>query len=138
VIEGGLQTAVAAFLGSLGDGDAAGAARAYSPDAALVAPTAELIRGRGEIEDYWHTGIALGLCRLTFDDEALRALGAVVVESGRYAVTVDAPDGDITDRGTYLVLHRLGGDGLWRRSIDVLHPDEPSLARRDPQREESR
>jgi ketosteroid isomerase-like protein len=137
-MECGLHAAVAAFLGFLGDGDAASAAGAYSPDAALLAPTAELIRGRPEIEAYWHTGIALGLCRLRFDHEALRTLGPVIVESGRYAATVDAPDGDIIDRGTYLVLHRQDGDGLWRRSIDVFHPDEPSLARREHQREESR
>jgi ketosteroid isomerase-like protein len=133
-----LRAAVAAFLAALDEGDPAAAAHAYSRDAAMLAPTAELIRGRPEIEAYWQTGIALGLCRVRFDNEALRTLGAVVVESGRYTVSVDAPDGDITDRGTYLVLHRQGGDGLWRRSIDVFYPDEPGLARRDHQREESR
>ena len=107
-------------------GDASAAGACYADDAQLLTPAAGLIQGRKAIEEYWGTGIALGLSAVSFEARRVERLGARQVEIGRYRVTVET---ELTDarfeRGTYLVLHRQAVDGTWQRAVDVLDPDEP-------------
>lgn len=122
----------AALIRSLQRGDAAMAACVYADDARLLPPTADPVRGRPEIEAYWRAGIALGLSGVDFDRQVLACVAGMVVEIGRYVVTIiDDRAGQLVDRGTYLVLHRQVADGSWRRSVDVFDSDEPSAARHD-------
>lgn len=138
-MEGEIRDTTAALVGSLQRGNAATAAGVYAEDATLLAPTAELIRGRAEIEAYWQAGIALGLSSVEFERQVLESVGAEVVEVGRYAVSVDVDRSErVVDRGTYLVLHTQIADGSWHRTVDVFKPDEPSPARRDELKEEQK
>jgi ketosteroid isomerase-like protein len=117
------RTALAAAL-ECGDVGAAGAC--YADDAQLLTPVAGLIEGRQAIEEYWGTGIALGLSSVTFEAWRVERLGARQVEIGRYRVTVEPEPTDArSERGTYLVLHRRAVDGTWQRAVDVFDPDEP-------------
>ncbi len=111
---------------AIASGDAAGAAALYMADARLLAPAAELIAGRGEIEAYWRTGISLGLSSLQLEPLEIEVLGAAAVEIGRYTVSLEWR----IERGMYLVLHRQQSDGSWRRAVDVFNPDGPRAARR--------
>lgn len=108
-------------------GDAAGAAGLYAADAVLLAPTAELIAGRSQIETYWRTGIALGVSRMELDVRELRFASTVAFEIGRYALSL-AADGcePVVDLGKYFVLHTQDAEGSWRRAVDVFNPDGPS------------
>ena len=107
-------------------GDVAAAGACYADDAQLLTPAAGLIEGRQAIEEYWGTGIALGLSSVSFEATRVERLGARQVEIGRYRVTVESEPSDArSERGTYLVLHRRAVDGTWERAVDVLDPDEP-------------
>ena len=115
-------------------GDVAAASACYADDAQLLTPAAELIRGREAIEEYWRTGIALGLSAVSFEARRVERLGARQVEIGRYRVTVETEPTDARfELGTYLVLHRQAVDGTWQRAVDVLDPDEPHGSSPHPQ-----
>ena len=101
-------------------GDAAGAAALYAADARLLAPAAEVIAGRSEIEAYWRAGISLGLSYLELEPVDVDLMGSLAVEIGRYTVSLE----DRLDRGTYLVLHRRQDNGSWRRAVEVFNPKE--------------
>lgn len=107
-------------------GDIAAAGACYADDAQLLTSTAGLVQGRKAIEEYWGTGIALGLSSVSFEARRVERLGARRVEIGRYRVAVETDHTDARfERGTYLVLHRQAVDGTWQRAVDVLEPDEP-------------
>jgi ketosteroid isomerase-like protein len=115
-------------------GDVAAASACYADDARLLTPAAELIQGRRAIEQYWSTGIALGLTSVSFEACRVERLGARQVEIGRYRVTVETERTDARfEHGTYLVLQRRAGDGTWQRAVDVLDPDEPQGSSPRPQ-----
>ncbi len=119
---------------ALESGDVAAASACYADDAQLLTPAAELIRGREAIEEYWRTGIALGLSAVSFETRHVERLGARQVEIGRYRVTVETEPTDARfELGTYLVLHRRAVDGTWQRAVDVLDPDEPHGSSPHPQ-----
>jgi ketosteroid isomerase-like protein len=138
-MEGEINKATATLVRSVEQGNAETAARVYADDATLLAPAAELMHGRAEIEAYWRTGIALGLSAVEFECRVSEAVGGGVVEVGRYAVSVNAARvGRVVDRGTYFVLRRQVADGSWRRTVDVFNPDEPSTTRHNDRKEEPR
>src|SRR6266542_3219505 len=119
-----IRETTAALADALSRGDAAGAAAWYVDDAKLLAPKAELVAGRGEIESYWRTGIALGVSRVNLETLDIGLAGAVAVEIGHYAILVASGRNDpIVDRGKYLALHKQLADGVWRRAVEVFNPD---------------
>jgi uncharacterized protein (TIGR02246 family) len=113
----------ATLADALARGDAAAAASLYADDGRLLTSAAELLSGRGEIEEYWRAGLAFGLSRLDLQPIELHVTGRIAIEIGRYAVALEA-DG-VAERGKYLVLHRLQPDGTWRRGVDVFNPYTP-------------
>ena len=133
-MEPSLREARSALAAALERGDVAAAGACYADDAQLLTPAAGLIQGRKAIEEYWGTGIALGLSSVSFEARRLERLGARQVEIGRYRVTVETEPTDTRfERGTYLVLHRQAVDGTWQRAVDVLDPDEPHGSSPHPQ-----
>ena len=133
-MEPSLRVARSALAAALAGGDVAAAGACYADDAQLLTPVAGLIQGRKSIEEYWGTGIALGLSSVCFEARRVERLGARQVEVGRYRVTVEtAPSDARSERGTYLVLHRRAVDGTWQRAVDVLDPDEPEGSSPHPQ-----
>jgi ketosteroid isomerase-like protein len=115
-------------------GDVTAAGACYADDAQLLTPAAGLIQGRQDIQEYWGTGIVLGLSSVSFEARRIERLGARQVEIGRYRVTVETEPTDARlERGTYLVLHRQAADGTWQRAVDVLDPDEPQSSSPHPQ-----
>ena len=124
-MEPSLLEARSALAAALERGDVVAAGACYADDARLLAPDAGLIQGRKAIEEYWGTGIALGLSSVSFEARRFERLGARRVEIGRFRVTFEAePTAARTERGTYLALHRQDFDGTWQRAVDVLDPDE--------------
>jgi ketosteroid isomerase-like protein len=124
----GLTEATAGLVSAVERGDATAAAALYADDAKLLAPASPLVAGRGQIEAYWRTGIALGITRIELETLGLEIAKAEVValEVGRYALGVQAGDrGHLVYRGKYIALHRREADGSWRRAVDVFNPDQP-------------
>ena len=125
-MEPSLRRARSALADALERADVAAAGACYADDAQLLTPAAGLIQGREAIEEYWGTGIALGLSSVTFEACRVERLGARRVEIGRYRVAVEIEPAEARfERGIYLVLHRRAVDGTWQRAVDVLDPDEP-------------
>lgn len=128
------REARSALAAALERGDIAAAGACYADDAQLLTPTAGLIQGRKAIEEYWGTGIALGLSSVSFEARRVERLGAQRVEIGRYRVAVETEPTDARfERGTYLVIHRQAVDGTWQRAVDVLEPDAPQASSSQPQ-----
>lgn len=126
-MEHAIHETAAALATAISRGDAAGAAALYAADAVLLAPTAELVAGRRQIETYWRTGIALGVSRMELKRLELRFASTVAFEIGRYALSLAADRREpVADFGKYFVLHVQHGDGSWRRAVDVFNPDGPS------------
>ncbi len=112
----------AALAEALGRGDAAAAALLYADDGRLLTPTADLLTGRGEIEEYWRAGIAFGLSRFELHTIELTVANRLAVEIGRYLLMLDGDGGATVESGKYVAFHRRHADGTWRRAIDVFNP----------------
>ena len=82
-MEPSLREARSALAAALAGGDVAAAGACYAEDAQLLTPVAGLIQGRKSIEEYWGTGIALGLSSVCFEARRVERLGARQVEVGR-------------------------------------------------------
>lgn len=116
-----MRRASSALTEALDRRDAAAAAALYADDAMLLAPSAELIAGRGQIEAYWGAGFVVGLVGIELTPLDVHVVGGVAVEVGRYALTLEGSG----ETGKYCVLHRRTADGAWRRVVDVFNPDAP-------------
>lgn len=119
-MEHGIQTGGVQLGAAVNRGDAAAAAALYEADAWLLAPSAELVTGRLEIEAYWRAGLAVGLARVDLSTTDVHVVDAIAIEVGRYVLTLAD---DAVDGGKYVVLHRRQTDGTWRRAVDVFNPD---------------
>lgn len=124
--EAGIGRDRLAFQAALRAGDAAAAAEIYSNDATLLAPLADLVRGRPAIERFWRSGLDAGIEDVQLEVLSLAPAGDVAVEIGQYALRL-ASDGGVTvvDRGRYLTVLRIGIDGRWRREVEMFSPDGP-------------
>jgi len=129
-----LREARASFAAALEHGNVRAAGAFYADDARLLTPAAGLIQGRKAIEEYWGTGIALGLSSVSFDARHVEQSGARRVEVGRYRVAAETEATHARfEQGTYLVLHRQAIDGSWQRAVEVIEPDKPDGSHANPQ-----
>jgi uncharacterized protein (TIGR02246 family) len=136
-MEGDMRLAGMRLADALARGDAVAAAGLYADDGRLVTPAAALIAGRRDIEGYWRAGIDLGLVGVELEAVDVQLAAPVAIELGRYTLAFDCGDRRrVADRGTYVVLHRIEADGVWRRVVDVFNPDAPDQAH--PDRKEER
>ena len=92
-------------------GDVAAASGCYADDAQLLTPGAGLIHGRKAIEEYWRTGIALGLSSVSFEARRVERLGARKVEIGR----------DRQDRSGCRHPWRVGGFAVRDTELSLAH-----------------
>jgi uncharacterized protein (TIGR02246 family) len=115
-----------AFVDAVRARNATALAAFYTDDARLLAPSAELLRGREAIEQFWRAGLESGVSRVILQALETRPMGSHAYEIGRYELDVQAADGThVLDRGRYLVLHRRDTDGAWRREVEMFHPERP-------------
>jgi uncharacterized protein (TIGR02246 family) len=116
-----------AFVAALQRGDAAAAADAYTEDARLLAPSAELLTGRDAIARFWDAGIGAGVDSIELQalDLEIQPDGETALEIGRYVLRLTSPSGErVVDRGRYLLLYRRGLDGAWRRAAETFNPGD--------------
>jgi uncharacterized protein (TIGR02246 family) len=115
----------AAFVQALKDGDARAVSGLYADDARMLAPSAELVDGREAIESFWRAGVQAGISDVELVPLQLEHADGLAYEIGRYALSVEAPDGMVVDRGKYLLVHARQTDGSWRRAAEMFSPDGP-------------
>lgn len=120
------------FIAALRRGDAGAAASAYTEDARLLAPSAELLAGRPAIARFWQAGIDAGVDSIELHalDLEIEPGGETAYEIGRYVLRLTSPSGEgVVDRGRYLLLYRREADGAWRRAAETFNPgDIPATA----------
>lgn len=116
-----------AFIGALESGDAKAASAAYTPEARLLAPSAELLRGREAIERFWKAGLDTGISEVELETLELVRLDGLAYEIGRYALRLRPADGiQVLDRGMYVLVHECQADGSWLRAVEMFNPNAPS------------
>ncbi|MDX6480972.1 MAG: hypothetical protein QOG85_1482 [Gaiellaceae bacterium] len=121
--DGTIERTRADFVAALRAGDAAAASALYADDAKLIAPSAELLRGRTAIESFWRAGLEVGVCDAELESLELGIEEGLAYEIGRYALTVEPADGaSVVDHGTYLLVHERQADGSWRRAVEMFTP----------------
>lgn len=118
-----------AFEAALRSGDAAAAADVYVDDAILLAPDADILRGRSAIQQFWQTGIETGVEEIGLVVRDVERRGEAAFEVGDYALHYASESGDrLIDHGRYLVVLRVEADGSWRRAAEMFSPDRhPAL-----------
>lgn len=115
------------FVGGLRRGDAKAASAAYAPEARLLAPSSELLRGRDAIEQFWRAGLDSGISEVELVTLELVRLNGLAYEIGRYGLRLRPADGvPVTDRGMYLHVHARQPDGSWLRAVEMFNPDTRS------------
>lgn len=113
-----------AFTTALRSGDVAGASALYADDATLVAPAGEVLHGRPAIEQFWRTGVEIGIADAEFAVLEIERRGDVAFEVGEYALhSSNGAGADAVNRGRYLIVHRIESDGRWRRAAEMFSPD---------------
>jgi uncharacterized protein (TIGR02246 family) len=112
-----------AFERALRSGDSAAAAAVYADDATLLAPAADVVRGRAAIERFRRTGLESGITGVDLSVLDFRRQGDVAVEVGEYELVLASETGtSVVDQGHYLVVHRAEPDGSWRRTAEMFSP----------------
>ena len=120
-----------AFVGALESGDAKAASASYTSDARLLAPSAELFRGREAIEQFWRAGLDTGVFEVTLETLELVRLNGLAYEIGRYALGLKPIDGiPVVDRGKYVRVHEEQPDGLWLWALEMFNPEADSAHQR--------
>jgi uncharacterized protein (TIGR02246 family) len=112
------------FAAAMRRGDAAAAASIYADDATLLAPAADVVRGRSAIERFWQTGLETGITEVELEALDVQHSGEIAFEVGRYALRVAPESGaPVVERGRYLIVHRIEPDGHWRRAAEMFSSD---------------
>ena len=122
-----LEAARRSFMAALRRGDALAAASAYTDDARLLAPSAELLAGRASIARFWQAGIDAGVDSIELHalDLEVQPGGDTALEIGRYVLRLTSPSGEaVVDRGRYLLVYRREVDGAWRRAAETFNPGD--------------
>jgi ketosteroid isomerase-like protein len=118
----------AAFVTALRCGDATAASALYADRAKLLAPSAELMRGREEIAAFWQAGIDAGISKVELEALQVEHNGGVAYEVGRYALRLQSPEGGtVVDRGKYALVHEQQPDGRWLRAVETFSPEAPPV-----------
>lgn len=129
--DGGIGDAQDAFVGAIACSDAKSASASYTLDARLLAPSAELFRGRAAIERFWKAGVDTGISEVRLETLELVRRSGFAYEIGRYVLGLRPADGpSLVDRGKYLRVHEQQSDGSWLWAVEMFNPEiRPAPAR---------
>jgi ketosteroid isomerase-like protein len=128
-----LDAARAAFVDAVRRHEPATIAGLYSARARVVAPGADVLRGRADVAAFWGAGMETGVTDVELVPEDVELLPSTALEVGRYVLRVEPePGAEVVDRGRYLLIYRLD-DGRWVRAAEMFAPDEPAPTRRRKQ-----
>jgi ketosteroid isomerase-like protein len=112
------------FVAALGRGDAAAAAQVYADSGRILVPSTSPLDGRSAIEAFWRAGLDAGMSELELLPRSFDVDSTFACEVGDYALHAAPRDeGAVTERGRYLIVHRLEPDGAWRRALEVYAPE---------------
>jgi ketosteroid isomerase-like protein len=98
-----------------------------APDAVTMPPNAAPLEGR-EAAIEWFKGFPK-ITSFTVEPTEVTGSGDVAYARGTYTFTAALPDGSsVTDRGSFLEIHRRAADGTWPYTRLIWHSDTPPPA----------
>jgi uncharacterized protein (TIGR02246 family) len=112
------------WLALIREGDAAGVARLYAADGAMMAPGAKIAQGHEALEKAWGGLMKMPGFGLTFkaDQIVVASGGDMALDRGTYEFSVDGPNGPTKDIGKYVVVWR-NIKGQWKVAADIFNSD---------------
>jgi uncharacterized protein (TIGR02246 family) len=112
-------------MDAFSQGDAAAIASLYTEDAVLLPPNMEPMTGPAAAKAFWQGAMDMGLKGATLESVDVAAHGDVIVEVGRYTLTVAG--GTQADHGKYIVVWKQEG-GVWKLDKDIWNSSVPQEA----------
>jgi uncharacterized protein (TIGR02246 family) len=114
------------FAEAYNRGDIAAAVEFYTEDAKFLHPNTEIISGKQAIKEFFETGRAFGLRRISFKGLEAGLDGNLAYERGVINMDI-APEGGqaMKDKGKYLVVMKRQTDGSWKVAVDIWNSDLP-------------
>jgi len=123
--EGQIKATSKAWNEAFNAGDAKALAALYAPDAMLLPPNAEPVKGRKSIEEFWAGFIEGVKGKLEIQEVLVPEVlvqGDLAYSLGRF--TILDVDGEVVDRGKYVGIWKRG-DGQWLLYRDILNTSLP-------------
>jgi uncharacterized protein (TIGR02246 family) len=116
-----------AFHDGVASRDAGALASLYSEDARFMPPNLPVFEGPDAIEAAMQGLLDSGARSLDIEPLDIREAGDTTIEYGRYALGIEPAGGElVTDRGTYVVVHEMQGDGESKIVLDIFNSDLPA------------
>ena len=119
--------------------DAAAVAAYYAPNAQLFPPNRDVATGPTAIRAAWAEDFKLPNIDLSFEPQRIEvaASGDMASDVGTYRVSLDGPEGPISDTGKYVVVwHKVNGQwkvmaDIWNSDLPLPEPAPPAVASAD-------
>jgi len=122
-----IETVNQEFVKAFSNQDAKAFASLYAQDAKLLPPGAPLIEGRAGIEAFGQQMFANGVRGLELETLDVLEADGLVVDVGRYTMTIQSPGGDLMrDVGKYVAVFRRQADGGLKVVVDTFNSDTPT------------
>jgi ketosteroid isomerase-like protein len=117
-------TAVAVQMGNEATEWTAYTQHYYAPDAIILPPNAEAIKGHQEIIPFFNSFPPIS--DMKFDIVEIGGAGDVAYVYGEYQMTI-AAEGEmpVQDKGKYIEIWKRQPDGLWKVAFDIFNTDLP-------------
>lgn len=99
--------------------------RFYAPEACVLPPNREIVRGRAAIVQMWRGIMAAGLKDLALVTTEFDIQGEIAYGIGQYHMAVEPPGGARHEEaGKCLVVYRKQRDGEWRVVADMFSANQ--------------
>jgi uncharacterized protein (TIGR02246 family) len=122
-----IEQAAVRFADAFNRGDVAALGAMYDTGAVVLAPNAPPMRGRQNIETFWTGAKQQGFQTLNLTVGSVEVIGNHAIELGSYTLVVQPPgQGEVTDRGKYMVVWRRQSDGSWKLYRDMFNTSMPA------------
>lgn len=118
----GIEATNKQFSAAVAKGDAGAIADLYTMDAMVLAPNADIAKGREAIKAQFQGLIDAGIRSLTLTTIEVESLGQTATEVALYELK--APDGTVIDKGKSVVIWKKV-KGAWKLHRDIFNSSLP-------------
>jgi ketosteroid isomerase-like protein len=112
------------FAAAFNKKDAVSAANAYTQDAVLMPPNAEMFSGRDKIQAFWQQWFDGGIGAIVITPMMSYTSGNRGYEVGTFDLQTGG-EKNIHVKGKFIVVLERGKDRLWRMAYDIWNADAP-------------
>ena len=118
----GVSAANNKFMESIKNGDSAGVASVYAPDALVMPANSESVSGNG-IPALWGSFIRMGVKEAKLMTDEVIGNAELLAETGKYEIYMDK--NKLLDKGKYVVVWKQV-DGSWKMYRDIFTTSMPA------------